>query len=419
MIEKMKKRLGFLILAMILMFSCHNSDKRILLKRNKILIIPEYIKGEYGYDLEFLKKHLKPIELVNKDSRLVIAPEYQGRVMTSSSSGLKGFSYGWINHDLIGSSKILEHINPFGGEERIWLGPEGGQFSIFFKKGTPFNIENWFVPDVFDHEPFEVLGKDDKSITMGKKVKLENYSGTSFYTEITRKVTLLNRKRINESLGVKIDRSVHVVAYQSENRLKNIGDKSWNKEGGALSVWMLNQLNSSSEVTVILPYKKGDLGKIVKDDYFVKVPENRLKVSENAVYFLADSKFRSKIGISPLRAMPIIGSYDAKNNILTLVQFSLPENISEYVNSSLEIQEEPFSGDVINSYNDGPTDDGFQQGPFYELEVSSPAAFLKPGENIIHIQRTYHLEGREEALDVYIKSLLNVSVEEIKRAFKD
>ncbi len=337
--------------------------------------------------------------------------------MTSSSSGLKGFSYGWINYDLIGSSTIQEHINPYGGEERIWLGPEGGQFSIFFKKGTPFNLKNWFVPAVIDKEPFEVENKDDKSITLGKKVKLENYSGTFFNAEITRKVTLLDRNKINESLGIEIDRSIHIVAYESENRLKNIGNDCWNKKSGALSIWMLSMMNPSSEVTVVLPYKKGDKGIIVKDDYFGQVPVSRLKISENAVFFLADGMFRSKIGISPQRVVPRIGSYDAKNKILTLIEFSLPENISEYVNSALEIQEEPFSGDVINSYNDGPTDDGSHLGPFYELEVSSFAAFLKPGEEIIHIQRIYHMEGSEKSLDIIAKSLLNVSIEEIKKAF--
>ena len=400
------------------MVSCQNWNKGTCSKKINVPISSEYRKGEYGYDLEFLKKYLKPLELVNSDSRLVIEPEYQGRVMTSSSMGLKGFSYGWINYDLIASSVMRDHINPYGGEEKIWLGPEGGQYSIFFKKGKPFNLANWFVPSVFDHEPFEVENTDGKHIILVKKVKLENYSGTIFNAEIRRKVSLLNRDKINEYLGIKVDSSIHVVAYQSENRLKNIGNNCWNKEGGALSIWMLSELNSSPEVTVVLPFKKGDWGKIVKDDYFGKVPENRLKVSENAVFFLADGKFRSKIGISPQRTVPMIGSYDAKNNILTLIEFSLPEKNFEYVNSALEIQEKPFSGDAINSYNDGPTDNGSQQGSFYELEVSSPAAFLEPGEDIMHIQRTYHLQGSENALNVFAKSLLNVSIGDIKKALK-
>ena len=51
----------------------------------------------------------------------------------------------------------------------------------------------------------------------------------------------------------------------------------------------------------------------------------------------------------------------------------------------------PYSGDALNSYNDGPLEDGSQMGPFYELETSSPAAALKPGESITHSQITIHL----------------------------
>jgi hypothetical protein len=412
----MKSILMLLLLTAVVLSSKNKCDNGIALIRNSNSDSSLYKKGEYGYDLEFLRKHLHPVELVNKNSRLIILPEYQGRVMTSSSSGLKGFSYGWINYNLIGSASVQEHFNPYGGEERIWLGPEGGQFSLFFKNDTTFNLNNWVVPAALDKEPFEVEGKDDVSITMSKKVNLENSSGTVFKAEITRKVTLLNRDKIKEFLGMLPDNSVRILAYQSENRLKNIGSNSWNKKEGALSVWMLSMLNPSPDVTIVLPYRSGDHGEIVTD-YFGKIPENRLKVSEKAVFFLGDGKFRSKIGISPQRTVPIIGSYDAKNNILTLVQFTLPENNTEYVNSTLEIQDEPFKGDVINSYNDGPVANGSQLGPFYELEVSSPAAFLKSGENIIHIQRIYHMEGSEKALDILAKSLLNVSIQEIRNIF--
>jgi hypothetical protein len=160
------------------------------------------------------------------------------------------------------------------------------------------------------------------------------------------------------------------------------------------------------------------LGRIVKDDYFIKVPGNRLKITENAVLFLADGKFRSKIGISALRTIPRIGSYDAKNKKLTILEFSLSENVTDFVNSALEIQKEPFSGDVINVYNDGPKDGGPGMGSYYELEASSPAAFLKPGEEISHVQQIYHFEGSEGDLDNLAKSLLKVSLSEVKSAFK-
>jgi hypothetical protein len=88
---------------------------------------------------------------------------------------------------------------------------------------------------------------------------------------------------------------------------------------------------------------------------------------------LAASKYRSKIGLSPKRARKVLGSYDAVNGVLTIVQYNKPEGAADYVNSMWQIQDQPYQGDVVNSYNDGPTAPGGKPlGPFYELETSSP-----------------------------------------------
>ena len=107
----------------------------------------KHTKGTFGYDLNFLKTHQEIITLKenNDKSQLIVMPDLQGRVMTSTSQGSKGNSYGWMHYELIASGKFEEHINPFGGEDRFWIGPEGGQFSIFYKKGTEFTFDNWFT----------------------------------------------------------------------------------------------------------------------------------------------------------------------------------------------------------------------------------------------------------------------------------
>jgi len=51
-----------------------------------------------------------------------------------------------------------------------------------------------------------------------------------------------------------------------------------------------------------------------------------------------------------------------------------------------------MKGDAVNSYNDGPVTDGSIMGPFYEIESSSPAANLSPGEKITHTQRIFHIK---------------------------
>ena len=96
------------------------------------------VLGTYGYDLAFMKAHnMEVVELRDENNKacLMVSPALQGRVMTSSANGTGGKSFGWINYKLINSGKVSEQFNPYGGEERFWLGPEGGPFSIIFRKG--------------------------------------------------------------------------------------------------------------------------------------------------------------------------------------------------------------------------------------------------------------------------------------------
>ncbi|MCK4747755.1 MAG: hypothetical protein KAT15_11985, partial [Bacteroidales bacterium] len=210
-----------------------------------------FTQGTYGYDSDFLKSHLEIIELRDKGASIVLVPAYQGRVMTSTCEGEDGFSFGWINYELIRSGKKLEHMNPYGGEERFWIGPEGGQFSVYFAKGEDFVFENWYVPSPIDTEPFELVSQDAARAVFKKEMALENYSGSEFNLEVSREVRLLTGKQIDESLKISSE-NLSVVAYESLNTIRNTGTEKWEKQNGLLSIWMLGMLIPSPEVTVII-----------------------------------------------------------------------------------------------------------------------------------------------------------------------
>jgi hypothetical protein len=339
--------------------------------------------------------------------------------MTSTAEGDSGYSFGWINRNLISSGKILPHINAFGGEERLWLGPEGGQFSIFFSKEKSFVYENWHTPAFLDTTPFKLISSNDSSALFANDITTVNYSGTSFKFRIARDINLLSEKEILKLISSDV-KDLKCVAYRSENKIINQGNNAWKKETGLLSIWMLGMFNPSPAIVITIPVKSGDekvLGPKVNDAYFGKIPADRLKISGDHIFFKADGKSRGKIGIPPLRATGVMGSYDSDNKILTLLICRLPDGKKDYVNSSWQIQENPFSGDALNSYNDGPLEDGSQMGPFYELETSSPAADLKPGESLSHIQYTMHLTGDTLELDKVSRKVLGVGLEEISKAF--
>ena len=406
-----------LILLLVFFISCNNDVSRS--KATKADTSKSQVKGTFGYDLEFLRKYHKDLVLLGDDTlgaRVLIAPAYQGRVMTSTADGDKGLSFGWVNYELIASNKPAEHINAFGGEERLWLGPEGGQFSIFFKKGSEFSFDNWYVPKEFDSEPFMLVSSTGKEAKFQKQMHLENYSDTKFDLLADRIVRFLDRAAIDSILGISIPSTVKSVAFESDNSITNKGLNAWSKKTGLLSIWILSMMNASEKTTVTVPFKQGDsakFGKIVTDDYFGKVPGDRLKIESGLMLLKADAKYRSKIGVSPQRALPLIGSFDAINNVLTIAQFSLPNGATDYVNSLWQIQDKPFAGDAVNSYNDGPIQ-GKQMGNFYEVESSSPAAVLAPGQTIHHVHRTVHLNGSKEDLDKIAIKLFGVGVDKIK-----
>jgi hypothetical protein len=376
-----------------------------------------YEKGTFGYDLDFLSKYQQTILLQDGDAMVAVCPAYQGRVMTSSAGGKAGMSYGWINYTLISSGEITKHIYPVGGEDRFWLGPEGGQFSIYFQPEAAFTFEEWQTPPPIDTEPFDLVSSDSRSAVFEKDFKLKNYKGAEFEIKVNRKISLLGQEEIRKL--IRMEDGLSYVAYQSVNAITNIGENPWTKDSGALSIWILGMFTPSERTTIMVPYKQGseaELGPIVNDSYFGKVPSDRLIVDDGLIFFRGDGKYRSKIGLSPARAIPYMGSYDADNNVLTIVFFTKPEVVTDYVNSLWEIQDNPFAGDVSNSYNDGPVD-GTAMGPFYELESSSPAAFLNPGASMTHVHKTIHITGHEAELDKITLNLFKVKLESIKGIF--
>ncbi len=141
------------------------------------------------------------------------------------------------------SGETREHINMYGGEERFWLGPEGGQYSLFFKNGVEFNLNNWYVPRLIDLEPFQVIEKTKISVLFTKNASFTNYAGFQFDIGIERKVEVLSSHETFDYLRVVPLEDVKSIAYLTTNTVSNDGEKNWEKETGLLSIWLLGMFN--------------------------------------------------------------------------------------------------------------------------------------------------------------------------------
>lgn len=377
----------------------------------------DHNEGTFGYDLDFLKKQDSVIVLQSSDglAKAIVSPKYQGKVFTSTADGDSGKSFGWINYKAF-NGKIDPHMNAYGGEDRLWLGPEGSKFALFFKPGTKMEFANWHTPAAFDHESWDLTGKNDKQVMLTKDMSLQNYAGTELKIKVDRRITLLGKDDIQKALDIQPDSGVKEVGIRTDNSINNTGQIEWTAQTGAPCLWNLDMFRPSPGVTILIPYHDNAAGKVATTDYFGQIPPDRVVYKNGHLFFKADGRSRGKLGMPALRTEGIAGSYDAINNILTIITFDVNTKAT-YLNQEWTPDKDPLVGDAVNAYNDGPLADGSQMGPFYELESVSPAAFLKPGEKLAHQHCVFHFTGDKAALNKIAVKTLGISLDDVQKAF--
>lgn len=370
-------------------------------------------KGSFGYDLAFLKERDSVIVLKNQDgtAKVIVSPKYQAKVFTSTADGDTGRSFGWINYKAF--DKKEEHMNAYGGEDRLWLGPEGGKFSLFFKLGATMEFDNWYTPAAIDTEPWMLDAASDRTAQMSKETAITNYAGTKLQIQLEREIEVLENGEIEKALQIQLKERVKVVGFKTVNKLTNGGSTAWNKQTGAPCLWSLDMFTPSPETVIIIPYQEQGKGKVATTDYFGEIPKERILYKDGVLLFKADGKSRGKLGIPPHRVKPLAGSYAADTKVLTITLFDIDPK-AVYLNQEWTPDKDPFTGDAMNAYNDGPLADGSQMGPFYEIESVSPAAFLQPKATIMHTHSVFHFTGDEEALNEIAQKVLGISLKETR-----
>ena len=390
--------------------SCHSNNEQ---KKETMQQSVNYEKGSFGYDLNFLKSRDEQLAILKSDdsaAMVIISPKYQGKVFTSTANGLNARSFGWVNYKAFDTTNA--HMNGYGSEDRLWLGPEGGKYSLFFNPGAKMEFENWHTPAAIDNEAWTLVASGNNAVSLKKETSMQNYAGTNLKITIERSIDLLKNKDIEQELGVAIDSSVKSVGFSTANTLVNSGTNDWTQKTGAPCTWNLGMFPPSANTVIIIPYIDHANGKVATTDYFGEIPNDRIVYKNGVLLFKADGKSRGKLGITPAHVKNVAGSYAADDNVLTIIKFDI-DNKAAYLNQEWRTDRPPYSGDAMNAYNDGPLADGSQMGPFYELESVSPPAFLKHGEKMTHHHTVFHFTGNKSALDGIAKKVLGISLQDI------
>ena len=93
-------------------------------------------------------------------------------------------AYGASNREFIEAGQTDPRFNNYGGEDRMWLSPEGGPFSLWFKPDVKEQtLADWFTPPAFNEGPWAVT-ETKGEVRMSVRMKFTNASATDFDAEL-------------------------------------------------------------------------------------------------------------------------------------------------------------------------------------------------------------------------------------------
>ncbi len=381
-----------LILVITSLLNCKNPKTKVL---NSTSFADDIKKLAVINDLQVLE---------HGNAAIAFSGSYQAKVFTSTSNGLNGKSYGYINWKLFDEGLHEHTMSKLGGESRLWFGPEFGKYSVFFDEGIKREIENMKISPDLDSKKFSLIEKDKLSATYGADLQIRNNYGYIFNINAKRKISLLTKSQIENDLNIVLNNHTSFVGFSAETNVKNLGEQ-WRKENGLLCIWELGCMLTSPDNRVIIPIQK-ETDSVT--GYFTPVTSDRLVTKDRVVFYKADADGVNKIGVKSDLSKNIMGSYSAKNNLLNIVKFTF-KNDSLYVNS-LPKNETPYDGDVTNIFNGEVNEALNRNWPFYEFETSSSTKELNTDETMYHKHTTYHFEGSFEDLNVISQKVLGVDL---------
>ena len=378
----------------------------------------------------------EPVVLKGEDKKktVVVTPKLVGRVMCMSFDSEDGQATGFVNEKQLrkgcstsgfaARSGPEDGWNDFGGAERIWFAPEGGEYGFFFDPGVEHNMYNYRMSYPLHAVPYKVVDQpsDEKSVTFSALIQLVNYRGSKISLEVTRKITVLESCPFAVGLGGSLD----VVGFRSQTWAKNVGLTALNKHTTPLSLWTAGIFNSGKQVIVLLPCRKGpvsELGEPVIKEYFRYVSNLPMDdrtlashwwVSDGCVLIKANGKVQLKLEMQKRRSLGRLASIDLEDYTMTIVDFKLYPELDYAASYFLPYDGDLLDGGAMSSFmNVG--DRKSRETAIYELEFCSPILELQRNETFCHVSDTYQLRGDKASMASICDRFFNVDLKTLEQ----
>jgi hypothetical protein len=358
--------------------------------------------------------------------QVLCAPTLVGRVMTTTYDAAQGEALGWIGAEVIRHGYVDPVFTNYGGEDRLWFGPEGSQFGLHFTSKDQ-SLSHYRVQPGMNSQRYQVARSSPEGdfVVMKAPIQLQNLAGTKFDLDVERTVRIVESCPYTLGFGDHLD----FVGFQSESLVTNVSSEPIRSETGLLCSWTPGQHPSGPRSVVAIPFQPGSnqaLGEPIRSDYLKQMclggtlPAGRLWTGFDHALMRADNRYRVKIGVGPKRAMNRLGSIDLDSAELVINDFDVYAEMPYIAPYWRELTPAELSnGEAVSVYVDGPDEKGGRGGNFHELESLSPAMPLKSGESFVHRNRVFHIRGRRSALDSIARRFLRTDTAEITNTFPD
>ena len=200
--------------------------------------------------------------------------------------------------------------------------------------------------------------------------------------------------------------AVQAVAFESENRITNAGTKAWTKDGGLVSIWILGMFKPSPDDdgrrSRSSRDRKRSAGRSSTTPTSARCPPIGSRSSDGRRSSSAATASSAARSASRPRARATCSAATTRGAAAhASCSTTGPPGAPRLRQLHVGAQKEPYGGDVVNSYNDGPPGAGqaAARRPSTSSRPRSPAAALAPGESLDHVHRTFHFVGEPAALD--------------------
>ena len=334
----------------------------------------------YSDALNYLAQKTPVVELYDQlGGRLAVCPEWNGRVLTSTCDGLKGYSFGCVNVSAVEAARFED----FGGEDQ------------------------WTIsPLVY---PFTVASIHEKKAVLQQTLRMTDARGKPVEFNLTRSVTLLNRQRLGNWFGDAVaealeQEEVSFIGFRTENTVRS-------QEKAHIASWQRGMFNASPHAFIVVStpprvFVPNDLEYEpfpVEVSYLGGSPHGRLRHFPQALLLRADGYGRCQAVIPYSAAPPILGVVELRFGTLTLCTFDLPgENNADE--------------DIIRIYNSGGTHTGqLDWTRHYELNCFSATQRLQPEESLVYCKHTLHLVADKHILDNLVQQIFDIPLEKFPK----